>query len=81
MGWSKVDRGNLSGTDHNAPIRRVAFTIRRPGAASGISVKKLIVARRHDDPALAVVNDDVGAVGFAEAWCALEDFFGVHGNR
>ena len=37
-----------------------------------------ILARRDDDAALAVVDDDVGAVGLGEAWCALEEFFSVH---
>ena len=37
-----------------------------------------ILARRNDDAALAVVDDDVGAIGLGEAWCALEEFFSVH---
>ena len=35
-------------------------------------------ARRHDDPAAAVDEDDVGAVGFGEAWRGLVEFLGVH---
>ena len=30
-------------------------------------------AGRYDDAAIAVVEDDVGAVGFGEAWCAFDD--------
>ena len=35
-------------------------------------------ARRHDDAAVAVVEDDVGAVGLGEAWRGLEEFLGIH---
>ena len=38
-----------------------------------------ILAGRHDDAALAVVDDYVRAVGFGEAWRALEELFSVHG--
>ena len=34
--------------------------------------------RRHDDAAVAVVEDDVGAVGLGEAWRGLEEFLGIH---
>ena len=35
-------------------------------------------AGRDDDAAAAVVEDDVGAVGLGEAWCALVEFLGIH---
>ena len=35
-------------------------------------------SRRYDDPAIAVVEENVGAVGFGETWRALEEFLGVH---
>ena len=35
-------------------------------------------ARRYDNSAIAVVEDDVGAVGIGESWRAFEEFFGVH---
>ena len=37
-----------------------------------------ILTRRDDDTAFTIVDDDVGAIGLGEAWCALEEFFGVH---
>ena len=35
-------------------------------------------AGRDDDAAVAGVEDDVGAVGLGEAWCALVEFLGIH---
>ena len=33
---------------------------------------------RHDDAAVAVVEDDVGAVGLGESWRGLDEFLGIH---
>ena len=38
-------------------------------------------ARRHDDAAIAVVEEDVCAVGLGEAWCAFKEFFSIHDSR
>ena len=37
-------------------------------------------SRRYDDAAIAVVEEDVRAVGFGEPRRALEEFFSVHGG-
>ena len=37
--------------------------------------------RRHDDAAVAVVEDDVGAVGLGDSWRGLEELFSVHDLR